>query len=303
MYTIDEIKAMKPEERKEVLGLHAGLQKKKSEVTSKVERIPKNGWNDFHKYEYSTESDVKDGIRSILAEAGLSLTPHLVDDKKELVDTKQGKQWLHTVTMDFVLTDVDTGYMEIVQSKGEGTDKSDKGIYKAYAGCIKYYFINNFQISTGEKETDPEAGDTDQKLDKNRGKGSGNNRNNSNNNYNKSNNQGNKNNQNNQQAPKVTRVQVEAKWKQLNNGSLDGLEAYIKKKEGDLEAIDKILLGRIQAEIAKRKKEEQEQKERDLKDKPEDFDKDLQELDKSKPIIEAETGNTVDYQGKKITLE
>lgn len=303
MYTIEEIKAMKPEERLEVLRLHAGLQKKKAQVTAKVERIPKNGYNSFHKYHYSTESDVKDGIREIIAEQGLSLTPQLINDSKVLVDTKQGKQWLHTVEMEFTLTDVDTGYMEIIRSKGEGTDTSDKGIYKAYAGCIKYYLINNFQISTGERETDPEAGDVEQKLDANKGNRSGNNRNSSNRNSNKSNNQGNQSNQNNQHTPKVNRVQVEAKWKQLNNGSLDGLDEYIKKKEGDLEAIDKILLGRLQAEIAKRKKEEQEQKERDLKDKPEDFDKDLKELDKSKPIIEAETGNTVDYQGKKITLE
>jgi hypothetical protein len=290
MYTIQEIKEMPIEERKEVLALHAKLQKKKAMVTAQVERIPKNGYNKFHNYQYSTESDVKDGIRPILAEVGLSLTPQLVHDEKILVDTKQGKQWLHTIEMEFTLTDVETGYMEIVRSKGEGTDTSDKGIYKAYAGCIKYYLINNFQISTGEKENDPEAGDTEQNFKDG----------NKNNNQNKNRNNGAGNNSRKpNNKPKATIPGIEAKWKQLNNGSLDGLEEYIAKKNGDLEAIDKALIGRMQARQAQKKKEEKERKEKEM---AESFNEDLKEINNT-PVVEVSTGKTVEYQGKEIILD
>lgn len=302
MFTIEEIKEMPIEERLKVLEMRAKFQKKKAQVMAEVKRIPKNGFNKFHGYEYSTESDVKEGVRSLLSEHGLTLDIELKEDSKALVDTKQGKQWLHTVKMEFILTDNDTGYMDIKTSKGEGTDVGDKGIYKAYAGCIKYYLINNFLLSTGELDTDPEAGDVDQVHNGNKGnKGNRNNGNNRNGN-NRNNNQ----NQNKQQQkPKATRSGIEAKWKQLNNGSLEGLDAYIEKKGGDLEAIDQILIGRMQAKQAEKKKAEKE-----ANQKPEDFNQDLEEIRKEsqnntdpKTVTDVETGTTVEYNGKEIYFE
>lgn len=314
MFTIEEIKEMKPEERKEILSLHAGLAKKKAQVVEKVQRIPKNGFNKFHQYEYSTESDIKEGIRSLLSEAGLTLDIQLKNDIKVEVSTKQGKAWLHTVEMEFILTDNDTGYMDIKTSKGEATDNGDKGIYKAYAGCIKYYLMNNFLISTGETDNDPESGESDQVFNNNRGRGNNNRSNNNrgNNNQNRGGNANNRsgNNQNqqnqnqNQQKPGANRSGIEAKWRQLNNGSLDGLDNYIQKKqeEGkDLNWIDKVLLGRIQANQAQERKQAQGQQ-----TKPEDFNKDIQEIQNKNAnptITDVSTGKAVDYNGKEITFE
>lgn len=296
MYTIQEIKDMPIEERLKVLDMRAKLQKKKAEVVGLVKRIPKNGYNKFHQYEYSTESDIKEGVRSLLSEAGLTLDIELINDSKIEVNTKQGKAWLHTVQMEFILTDNDTGFMDIKTSKGEATDNGDKGIYKAYAGCIKYYLINNFLISTGEKNIDPEDGESEQVFNN-----KNNNYNNKNNNKgNKGGNNGNNNNRNNNNgggsspAPKATRSGVEAKWKQLNNGSLEGLDEYLAKKQGDLDTVDKVLLGKMQAKQAEAKKAKEQA------DKPEDFNKAMEEL---KPITDVSTGKAVEYNGKEIVLD
>ena len=41
------------------------------EVMKAVESVPKNGWNDFHKYEYATEADILRAVRGKLAELGV----------------------------------------------------------------------------------------------------------------------------------------------------------------------------------------------------------------------------------------
>jgi hypothetical protein len=300
MYTIDEIKKLPLEERKEVLGLLAQLKKKKAAVVAGVTRIPKNGYNTFHKYHYSTESDVKEGVRTLLSENGLTLDTELVEDKKEIVKTKQGEQWLTTVKMMFTLTDNDTGYMDIQYNKAEATDSGDKGLYKAYSGCIKYYFLNNFQIASGD---DPEQGESDQiikedKKQQQRGR------------------QGGNDNKRKPDKPKVTKATLEAKWKQLNNGSLDGLDEYLEKKaaEGkDYSHVDAILLGSIQkkqAQEAKAKKEqEQAKKEQEQQEQktniditPEEIDKALQEEQGAK-VTDVADGKTYIHNGKEIVLD
>ena len=156
MFTIDEIKKMEPSERLEILKLRAKLHEKKSKVVANIGRIQKTGHNTYDKYKYATESDIKEGITALLSENQLSLDVHPQEYKKEIVPTASGgKQYLFTVDMQFLLTDITTGYFEVYESKGEGTDRGDKALYKAYTGCMKYFFINNFQISSGD---DPESG-------------------------------------------------------------------------------------------------------------------------------------------------
>lgn len=147
----------------------APLFKKLSEVLKAVERVPKNGWNDFHKYKYTTESDLTDGIRPILAEAGLmlwtsiehqerNLTP--IYNKYKLQDPPHQK-WYTKVKVKFIIGCTETG--ETLESYywGEGEDESDKGLYKAYTGAVKYFLMKTFLIPTGDEiqpttPTDPE---------------------------------------------------------------------------------------------------------------------------------------------------
>lgn len=119
-----------------------------SKVMSQVNRVPKNGFNKFHKYAYATESDLTESIRPILIEAGLAFFSTVLEQTREGEFTK--------VKMEFTLADLDTG--ETLKSTywGEGQDKGDKGLYKAYTGATKYFLMKTFLIPTGD---DPE-GDT-----------------------------------------------------------------------------------------------------------------------------------------------
>ena len=116
---------------------------------SQVSRVPKNGFNNFHKYAYATESDLTESIRPILLESGLAFFSTVLDQSREGEFTK--------VKMEFTLADVDTG--ETLKSVywGEGQDKGDKGLYKAYTGATKYFLMKTFLIPTGD---DPEADTT-----------------------------------------------------------------------------------------------------------------------------------------------
>ena len=129
MFTIDEIKKMEPSERLEILKLRAKLHEKKSKVVANIGRIQKTGHNTYDHYKYATESDIKEGITALLSENQLSLDVHPQEYKKEVVATaKGGQQYLYTVDMKFVLTDIETGYCEVYESKGEGTDRGDKAL-------------------------------------------------------------------------------------------------------------------------------------------------------------------------------
>ena len=124
------------------------IYKKISQVMSQVNRVPKNGYNSFHKYNYATESDLTESIRPILIEAGLAFFTTVLEQNREGEFTK--------VKMEFTLVDLDTG--ETLKSTywGEGQDKGDKGLYKAYTCATKYFLMKTFLIPT---VVDPE-GDT-----------------------------------------------------------------------------------------------------------------------------------------------
>jgi len=118
-------------------------------VMSQVSRVPKNGYNKFHQYNYATESDLTESIRPILQESGLAFFSSVIEQSREGEFTK--------VQMEFTLADMDTG--EVLKSTywGEGQDKGDKGLYKAYTGATKYFLMKTFLIPTGD---DPEADTT-----------------------------------------------------------------------------------------------------------------------------------------------
>lgn len=120
-----------------------------ADVMGKVSRVKKSGYNSFHKYEYVTESDLTESIRSILLESGLAFFSSVLEESREGEFTK--------VKMEFTLADTETG--EVLKSVyfGEGQDKGDKGLYKAYTGAVKYFLMKTFLIPTGD---DPEGDST-----------------------------------------------------------------------------------------------------------------------------------------------
>jgi hypothetical protein len=124
----------------------AKLFQKIASVMGKVERVPKNGYNNFHKYQYVTESDLIESVRVFMSEEGLIVFNN--------VKSYEINGEVATVTIEFTLACTETGETITSVMVGQGQDKGDKAFYKAYAGATKYFLMKTFLIPTGD---DPEA--------------------------------------------------------------------------------------------------------------------------------------------------
>ena len=63
-------------------------------VMGKIERLPKTGWNDFHKYPYTTDADVSELIRPLLAEEGVAFFAEMLSAEER--DNKTWCQFAYT---------------------------------------------------------------------------------------------------------------------------------------------------------------------------------------------------------------
>lgn len=123
-----------------------GLHRKLAEVTEAVGRVPKEGWNDHFKYHYVKEEDLVEAVRGELASRHVTLLPSCSEIERAGTIT--------TVKVRFAFVDGETGEMFEADWFGTGDDKSDKGLYKAYTGAVKYFLMKSFLIPTGD---DPEG--------------------------------------------------------------------------------------------------------------------------------------------------
>ncbi len=106
--------------------------------------VPKRGYNAFHKYHYVTEGDLVGAVRMYLAAAGIVMIPNVVarDQVGELT----------TLDIEYRVTDGSESFSFVIP--GAGSDRGDKGVYKALTGSQKYAIMKLFKIETGD---DPEA--------------------------------------------------------------------------------------------------------------------------------------------------
>lgn len=131
------------------------LVKKLAEVMSEVKRVPKNGFNKFHKYQYATESDVSDLVREELAKRSVMLFPSVISHESREHKNRSGStEYISTIEMEFTFVDGESGESMAFKTVGEGQDAGDKAYYKAMTGATKYALMKVFLISTGD---DPEA--------------------------------------------------------------------------------------------------------------------------------------------------
>lgn len=163
----------------------AKLVTKMTKAMSKIERIEKNGFNSYYKYEYATADDVEDAARKVLAEVGIAMFASVANIRKNVVQTNNGTTTIAEVKMNYMFVDKDTGASIVTTYYGAGLDSQDKYLYKAYTGAQKYAIKNNLHISTGDAD-DPEHDSTDVFLNKVNNHYPANNNVNKNNNYNKS---------------------------------------------------------------------------------------------------------------------
>lgn len=141
----------------EELKFKAKLLQKKNRVRKAIKEkgtLLNGAFNEFDNYEYFSEAQYKELFTDLLSEYGLELKPSEIS-KTEFRGTEK-QPFGYSVTFEFELSDIETGYSEVSCHSGTGIDKGDKAYYKARTGALKTYFSMTFLVATKD---DPERDD------------------------------------------------------------------------------------------------------------------------------------------------
>ena len=140
----------------ELLNYIQKLQKKKNALRRELNKkgiLKENGNNAYDHYSYFSEAQYKKLATELFS-------AHLLEHKFNVLGVENivgtnGQPNGRRVKILFALYDVETGYCEQTVVYGEGIDKGDKALYKAFTGALKSYLANTFLIATGnEPEND-----------------------------------------------------------------------------------------------------------------------------------------------------
>jgi len=149
------------------------LWQKRARIIDEIGNVPKRGYNAFHKYHYALEADVTAYLGPLLAkymiviDVGVSRSEERVTADGVIVTVRPGiervtmgeegksKMSLTRLPLNITVINADKPEEKVeVLWYGEGADTGDKGIYKAYTGALKFFYMKWFLIATGD---DPEA--------------------------------------------------------------------------------------------------------------------------------------------------
>jgi hypothetical protein len=140
------------------------IYKKMLKVMEAITNIEKKGRNNYDHYSYATEADIKAVVRKELIKNKIIFKHEIVREKTrgDIVNGKMNV--LVRIKVKYAFIDVETGDIESGTYYGHGTDKGDKGLYKAITGSIKYILTSTFLIPTGDdpedaKDEEPFKGD------------------------------------------------------------------------------------------------------------------------------------------------
>lgn len=125
---------------------------KMAAVIAATGHIPKRGHNDFHNYDYVTEADIVDALRTHMAAQGIAFFASVVSTERVEMKNRKGDAlaMMTRVTIEMVFACGETGATMTTRGIGESQDDYDKGFYKAYTGAIKYGLLKTFLIPTGD---------------------------------------------------------------------------------------------------------------------------------------------------------
>jgi hypothetical protein len=116
-------------------------------------RVAKDGTNNFHGYRYSTDTAIVEAIRDTMNALGVAIIPSVLPESISVQPVGEKGELLTTLVMQFTVIDGESGIAIVANYPGAGTDKADKGVYKAVTGATKYFLQKLFNIPTGD---DPE---------------------------------------------------------------------------------------------------------------------------------------------------
>lgn len=123
----------------------------------------KDGKNLQQQYKYITEAQYKMYFEQALETVGLDYTFNL--DQVTFQQNITEKQHLTSITVIIHIIDPETGEVREYKTFGTGADMSDKGLYKAMTGALKFFIATNFLVA---ENTEPENDETDKKPGSNR---------------------------------------------------------------------------------------------------------------------------------------
>jgi hypothetical protein len=123
---------------------------KLTEVQASISGVVKTGYNDFQKYSYAEEAAIVSACRDELAKRSIMIIPS--------IERVAHDGTLTTIETSYTFCDGETGEQFVTKWAGTGSDKQDKGLYKAITGSQKYLLLKTFLIPTGENGVadDPE---------------------------------------------------------------------------------------------------------------------------------------------------
>ena len=122
-------------------------------IRQDIDVMPKDGHNDFNHYDYLSEAQVTAKMKELMDKHGVIFAQsNRIIGVREQGQTKSGNSnFMTTVKVLYKFVNVDDPADELKGfGYGQGTDTGDKGVYKAITGAIKYIFMKNFLIPTGD---------------------------------------------------------------------------------------------------------------------------------------------------------
>lgn len=141
------------------------LAEKLLEVSKSIKYLEKDKSNKMQGYKYLSEAKIKEVIKSAFEKERILFNYSTEAVREyEISPTKNGaKQFVTIASGKYSFIDCDSE--EILNGTwfGSGSDTSDKGLYKAITGGIKYVLNTDFLIPTGD---DPENDENDKDKDK-----------------------------------------------------------------------------------------------------------------------------------------
>ena len=116
--------------------------------------MEKAGRNTGQSYNYLMESQVAEKFKELFEKHKVLFT--YSSFITGIQPSPSGKQLITNVEVRYAFESVDTDERITGVAAGQGSDSTDKGVYKAITGAIKYIFMKTFLIPTGD---DPEKDD------------------------------------------------------------------------------------------------------------------------------------------------
>lgn len=125
-----------------------------------VATVPKRGYNEHHKYNYTVEDDLTNAVREALVKQNILL----IESTESIAIERMERAWKDSVRDVFstvvltshTLIDGDSGETLTFRFGGHACKTDDKGLYSCFTGAQKYAIQKMFLIASGN---DPEQDD------------------------------------------------------------------------------------------------------------------------------------------------